>query len=53
MERLAPQFVAEAPRWGVQDGQRWTQYATWMFENKLIQKPVDGLKAFTNDFLAK
>jgi ABC-type nitrate/sulfonate/bicarbonate transport system substrate-binding protein len=51
MDRLAPFFIAEAPRWGIQDGERWTQYATWMFENKLIQKPVDGTKAFTNEFL--
>jgi len=51
MQRLAPAFVAEAPRWGLQDGQRWSQYAAWMFEHKLIQKPVDAARAFTNDFL--
>ena len=51
MERLTPYFIAEAPRWGVQDGGRWNAYAAWMLENGLIQKPVDGARAFTSDLL--
>lgn len=53
MERLQPYFIAGAPRWGVQDGERWNSYAAWLYDTKLIQKQVDGSKAFTNDLLPK
>lgn len=51
MDRLNPYFIADAPHWGWQDPDRWTTYANWMAENGLIAKPIDGSKAFTNDFL--
>jgi ABC-type nitrate/sulfonate/bicarbonate transport system substrate-binding protein len=53
LERLTPFFVAESPRWGVQDGERWKHYADWMAENKLIAKPIDAARAFSDDFLPK
>ena len=52
-DRLAPYFIADAPHWGLQDADRWAKYSAWMYDNKLIQKPVDGAKAFTNDFLPR
>jgi ABC-type nitrate/sulfonate/bicarbonate transport system substrate-binding protein len=53
MQRLAPYFVAEAPRWGLQDSQRWSRYASWAVENRVIPKPIDPSRAFTNEFLAR
>jgi ABC-type nitrate/sulfonate/bicarbonate transport system substrate-binding protein len=52
-EILSTQYLAEAPRWGVQTLEQWTRHADWMTENKLIAKPIDASKAFTNDFLPK
>lgn len=52
-EELNKRYVADAPRWGVQSADQWKKYADWLLENKLIDKPVDTSKAFTNDFLPK
>src|SRR5579884_3661028 len=50
-EILSTQYVADAPRWGVQTLDQWKKHADWMAENKLIAKPIDASKAFTNDLL--
>jgi ABC-type nitrate/sulfonate/bicarbonate transport system substrate-binding protein len=50
---LSTQYLAEAPRWGVMTAEQWRRHADWMAENKLIAKPIDAAKAFTNDFLPK
>lgn len=52
-EILSTQYVADAPRWGVQTIERWKAHADWMAANKLIANPIDAEKAFTNDFLPK
>jgi ABC-type nitrate/sulfonate/bicarbonate transport system substrate-binding protein len=52
-EILSTQYVADAPRWGVQKLEQWKAHADWMAENKLIAAPIDASKAFTNDFLLK
>lgn len=52
-ERLAPLFISGAPRWGLQEEERWTSYAAWAYENSLIQRPVDGTRAYTNQFVAQ
>jgi ABC-type nitrate/sulfonate/bicarbonate transport system substrate-binding protein len=52
-EVLSTQYVADAPRFGRQTLDRWKKHADWMSENKLIAKPIDVAKAFTNDFLPK
>jgi ABC-type nitrate/sulfonate/bicarbonate transport system substrate-binding protein len=52
-EVLSTQYLAESPRWGVQTLDQWKKHADWMAENKLIAKPIDASKAFTNDFLPK
>ncbi len=48
---LSTQYKAESPRWGVQTAEKWRTHADWMVTNKLITKPIDVGKAFTNDFL--
>jgi len=48
---LSPRYQADAPRWGVQKLEVWQKFADFMFQNKLIAKPIDPQKAFTNDFL--
>jgi ABC-type nitrate/sulfonate/bicarbonate transport system substrate-binding protein len=53
MERLAPYFVDENGRWGYQMEERWVGYASWLLDNQLIQKPVDGSAAFTNSLLPR
>ncbi|MNI08700.1 putative thiamine biosynthesis protein [compost metagenome] len=48
---LSPKYKDDAPRWGEQKLSVWENYATWMFENKLMEKQIDVKAAFTNDFL--
>jgi ABC-type nitrate/sulfonate/bicarbonate transport system substrate-binding protein len=51
MDRLAPYFIDENGRWGYQKEERWVNYASWLYENQLVEKPVDGSLAFTNSQL--
>jgi hypothetical protein len=51
MAWLAPRFQADAPRWGEQTLETWTNYSVWMAENQIIAEPIDAPLAFTNDFL--
>ena len=48
---LSPRYQADAKSWGVQKPEIWQVFANFMFENKLIAKPIDPQKAFVNDFL--
>ncbi|MFE4712891.1 ABC transporter substrate-binding protein [Paenibacillus sp. NPDC056722] len=48
---LSPKYQDDAPRWGEQKAEVWKNYADWMYGLKLLEKPVDTTKAFTNDFL--
>lgn len=48
---LSPRYQDDAPRWGVQKLEVWEEFAKFMYENKLIAKPIEAQKAFTNDFL--
>jgi hypothetical protein len=38
-EQLAPYFVETGERWGVQDADSWTAYATWFIDQGLV---IDG-----------
>jgi NitT/TauT family transport system substrate-binding protein len=51
MARLAPYFIDENGRWGYQQPERWVNYANWLYDNQLVEKPVDGSLAFTNSLL--
>lgn len=48
---LSPKYQDDAPRWGEQKLSVWENYASWMFEHKLLEKELEADKAFTNDFL--
>lgn len=48
---LSPRYQDDAPRWGEQKLSVWQNYSDWMVENKLLEKPLEAEKAFTNDFL--
>lgn len=50
-EWLAPKYQDDAARWGEQKLEVWENYASWMFENGLLEKELDAEKAFTNEFL--
>ncbi|WP_048749822.1 MULTISPECIES: ABC transporter substrate-binding protein [Paenibacillus] len=48
---LSPKYQDDAPRWGEQKAEVWTNYAEWMHEHKLLDTLPDLSKAFTNDYL--
>ena len=48
---LAGQSETELPQWGYQETEVWERFADWAFENGLIEKAIDPLAAFTNQFL--
>ncbi|HBV88499.1 MAG TPA: nitrate ABC transporter substrate-binding protein [Desulfosporosinus sp.] len=50
---LADQYKAEVKQWGYIDQERWDNFYTWMFENKLIPNKLDSGAGFTNAYLAK
>lgn len=52
-EWLAPKYKDDADRWGEQKQEVWENYASWMYDNDLLDKELDSNKAFTNEFLPK
>lgn len=48
---LSPRYKDDAPQWGIQKREVWENYASWMLDHKLLEKPLDAGAAFTNDFL--
>ncbi|MFE8700529.1 ABC transporter substrate-binding protein [Cytobacillus sp. FJAT-54145] len=50
-EWLSPKYQDDANRWGVQKQEVWENYASWMYENGLLEKELEAEKAFTNEFL--
>ena len=52
-EWLAPKYKDDADRWGEQKLEVWENYASWMYENDLLDKKLESKKAFTNEFLPK
>ncbi len=48
---LADKYQDDAARWGEQKLEVWENYSTWMYDNDLLDKPLDSEKAFTNEFL--
>lgn len=52
-EWLSPKYQDDASRWGEQKLEVWENYATWMFENNLLDKELEAEAAFTNEFLPK
>ena len=50
-EWLKDKYQDDAPRWGLQERERWESYTQWLFERGLIEEMIDVDKAFTNRFL--
>lgn len=50
-EWLSPKYQDDAKQWGLQKQKVWDNYASWMYDNGLLEKKLDAEKAFTNEFL--
>lgn len=50
---LSPKYQDDAKQWGLQKEKVWDHYASWMYDNRLLDKKLDAKKAFTNEFLPK
>lgn len=48
---LAREYISDAKRWGEMREEIWKTFASWMFENNLLERELDTKQAFTNDFL--
>ena len=50
-EYLAAEYIADAPRWGEFDGERWAAFFRWLNENNLLEAEIDPNFGFTNECL--
>ena len=50
-EYLAGEYIADAPRWGKFDGERWAAFFNWLNENDLLEAEINPNFGFTNEFL--
>ena len=48
---LADQYVADAPSWGVFDGERWSAFYEWLSKNTEMGAGIDVNAGWTNDYL--
>jgi len=48
---LSGQSEIDLQTWGFQETTTWVQFAEWAFDNALIEKAIDPIAAFTNQFL--
>ncbi len=48
---IAGLTLADVDRWGRQEEAVWVRFADWALANRLIERAIDPLAAFTNDFL--
>ncbi len=48
---LADHYIADAPRWGYMDQERWDGFYGWLWENDLIEVEIPAGTGFTNDYL--
>jgi ABC-type nitrate/sulfonate/bicarbonate transport system substrate-binding protein len=48
---IAKQTLDEVDRWGWQEASVWTAFALWALDNRLIEREIDPIAAFTNDLL--
>ncbi|CAM2999353.1 ABC transporter substrate-binding protein [Paenibacillus sediminis] len=48
---LSPRYQDDAARWGEQKKEVWQNFSDWLYKRKLLDKPLDVDKAFTNDYL--
>lgn len=48
---MSTQYICEASQWGKIDPLRWNAFFDWLFDEKIITKPIPHNSSFTNDFL--
>jgi len=48
---IAGQTLGDIDRWGRQEASVWALFAEWSLANGLIERAIDPLAAYTNDFL--
>ena len=51
-EYLAAEYIADAPRWGEFDADRWAAFFNWLNENNLLEEKIDPAFGFTNAYLS-
>ncbi len=51
VELLKPLWMAEAPKFGWQDRQRWASFTAWMSARGLVRSDLLVESAFTNEFV--
>lgn len=50
-EWLAPQYQADAPRWGQQSREVWQGFSDFLVEHGILAEGIDADAAFSNEFL--
>jgi len=50
-EWLAPQYQADAPRWGQQSREVWQGFSDFLVQHGILAESIDADAAFTNEFL--
>jgi ABC-type nitrate/sulfonate/bicarbonate transport system substrate-binding protein len=48
---LAPQFQADAPRWGEQRAEIWQGFTDFLVKNGVLKETIEVKPAFSNEFL--
>jgi len=51
-EWLADKYVADAPKWGYIDPDRWNAFYKWLDDNGLVENQIPENYGFTNDYLS-
>lgn len=51
MDWLSDQYIADAPAWGVIDGERWNAFYAWLNENGLVECEIPMDYGFSCDYL--
>lgn len=50
---LNDHYLGDSPYWGAIDPGRWNNFARWMEERGLLDRPIDPADAFTTDYLPR
>ncbi len=50
-EYMAEQYIADAPKWGYIDPERWNAFYNWLNENDLAGTQIPENTGFTNEYL--
>lgn len=50
---LSTRYIDDAPYFGYMEESRWERFATWLYENDLLETKLDVKEAFTNEYLSE